>query len=197
MINGGAGGDGSVTAINVQTELNYTEKEIVLIKGQTHKIDNSKIGLVNQNITQSGISIGSISYEIQNLEIATIDSTGTITAIEKGHTKLKIKDDTNEIETYVYIKVIDKTTPMLSTGNNFTIALKENGTVWSFGKNDVGQLGSGDNTNSNKPVSVKYANSTDLLQNITQISSGYNHSVALSKEGKVYTWGANANRTAR
>lgn len=30
---------------------------------------------------------------------------------------------------------------MLVAGNNFTVALKTNGTVWSYGRGNVGQLG--------------------------------------------------------
>lgn len=133
----------------------------------------------------------SISYEIKDTAVATVNGTGMITALKEGNTRLKIRDNANEIETYVYIKVINGIEPILTTGTNFTVALKQNETVWSFGKNDLGQLGSGDNVNKNEPVPVKYANSTDDLKNIKQISSGYSHSVALSNDGKVYTWGAN------
>ena len=34
-------------------------------------------------------------------------------------------------------------TPMVSAGDNFTVALMSDGTVWSWGSNDVNQLGLG------------------------------------------------------
>ena len=40
---GGAGGDGSVTVTNVQSELNYPEKEIEILVGQSYEIDRAKI----------------------------------------------------------------------------------------------------------------------------------------------------------
>lgn len=45
--NGGKGGDGSVTVINVQSELNYEEKEITIQTGESYNIDKSKISLVS------------------------------------------------------------------------------------------------------------------------------------------------------
>lgn len=155
-------------------------------------MDTAKIGLVSQNHGQNNMLPLSISYEMKDTSVATVDSSGLVTANAKGRTRLKIIDSANELETYVYIKVIDGLEPLLTTGLNFTVALKQNGTVWSFGKNDLGQLGSGDNVNKNEPVAVKCANSTDELKNIKQISSGYYHSVALSDDGKIYTWGSNA-----
>ena len=57
--------------------------------------------------------------------------------------------------------------------------------MWSYGKGDLGELGNEENKDINYPVQVK------TLENIKQISSGYSHTVALSKEGNIYTWGAN------
>lgn len=124
----------------MQSELNYPEKEIILKPGDTYSIDSTKIGLVSQNYAQNNMQPMNISYEIKDNAVATVDSAGIITAHIKGNTKLKIRDNANEIETYVYIKVIEGPEPQLTTGSNFTIALKQNGTVWSFGKNDLGQL---------------------------------------------------------
>lgn len=190
--NGGAGGNGSVTAINVMPELNYSEKEITIQVGDTYEIDKNEIQLVSEHKTQdSMLQLGNILYEILDTNIATNDENGIITGIKEGHTKIKIYDETNELETYMYINVIKGIKPMITTGTNFTIALKQNGTVWSYGKNDVGQLGSGNNENSNKPIQVYCDNTNTPLNNIVQISTGNSHSVAISSDGTVYTWGLN------
>lgn len=49
----------------------------------------------------------------------------------------------------------------------------------------------GANTDNTKPVQVKYKDENTPLENIAQISSGYNHSIALGADGSIYTWGAN------
>lgn len=77
----------------------------------------------------------------------------------------------------------------ISAGIGFSLALKNDGTVWSWGFNDYGELGDGTNTSTKKgdltPVQVKN------LTNVTQISAKGLHSLALRKDGTVWSWGYN------
>lgn len=52
-------------------------------------------------------------------------------------------------------------------------------------------LVTGEDVDNTKPIQVKYKDENTYLTNIVQISSGYNHSVALGTDGSIYTWGAN------
>ncbi len=46
--------------------------------------------------------------------------------------------------------------PMVAAGDDFSIALRADGTVWSWGNNDKGQLGLGSSvTNQDRPVQIK------------------------------------------
>jgi alpha-tubulin suppressor-like RCC1 family protein/predicted transcriptional regulator len=79
----------------------------------------------------------------------------------------------------------------ISMGIGHALALKEDGTVWAWGYNDMGQLGDG-TINYNKypagkttPVMVKE------LTNVTAISAGNEFSMALKNDGTVWTWGRN------
>ena len=74
----------------------------------------------------------------------------------------------------------------ISAGNSHVLALKENGTVWAWGGNSVGQLGDGTNTSSSIPVQVIG------LNNITSVSAGDYYSMALKSDGTVYSWGSNS-----
>ncbi len=67
--------------------------------------------------------------------------------------------------------------------NRRTIILKKDGTVWAWGKNDIGQLGNGTFKDSSIPEQVKNLNS------ITQISSNYDFNLALRDDGTVWFWG--------
>jgi len=62
----------------------------------------------------------------------------------------------------------------IQEGKNFTIALKQNGTVWSYGAGTNGELGNRSNENQTKPVQV------EGLSNIQAIATGYSHSLAIS-----------------
>jgi len=77
----------------------------------------------------------------------------------------------------------------IAAGNGFSLALKNDGTVWSWGFNDYGELGDGTNVSTKKgdltPVQVSN------LSNITQISAKGLHGIALRKDGTVWSWGDN------
>ncbi len=69
--------------------------------------------------------------------------------------------------------------------NPFSLALKEDGTVWAWGGNNYGQLGNGTTTDQSSPVRV------GALTNIVAIAAGSWHSLALRSDGTVWAWGAN------
>ena len=74
---------------------------------------------------------------------------------------------------------------MISAGAFHCVVLKSDGTVYTWGRNDGGQLGDGTTTNRNTPVKVSG------LTGVVVVAAGGGHSVALKSDGTVYTWGAN------
>ena len=75
----------------------------------------------------------------------------------------------------------------VSAGLYHSLALKSDGTVWTWGYNNYGQLGDGGNS----PRSVPYQLSS--LSNVVAIAAGYCHSLALKSDGSVWAWGYNVN----
>lgn len=65
------------------------------------------------------------------------------------------------------------------------MALKSDGTVWCWGKNENGQLGNGQTENISHAVQVLG------LNDVSQITAGEFHSMVLKKDGTVWTWGMN------
>eukprot|EP01137_Pigoraptor_chileana_P023678 Opistho-2@90362 len=77
----------------------------------------------------------------------------------------------------------------LGAGDMHSVACSSNGSVFSWGRNDRGQLGvraAGEIPYSYKPVVVT---SIEGIVKIIQVKAGYYHTVALSDVGKVYFWG--------
>jgi parallel beta-helix repeat protein len=85
----------------------------------------------------------------------------------------------------------DKTIVALAGGFLHTLALDSGGKVYGWGYNVDGQLGCGTSSNLWFPVPV---DTSGVLagKTITAIAAGEKHSIALSSEGKVYSWGSNA-----
>lgn len=67
-----------------------------------------------------------------------------------------------------------------------TLAVTRDGHVYAWGRNDLGQLGNGRcgiGEKSYEPVRV------DGLEHIVAVAAGWDHSLALARDGQVYAWG--------
>jgi alpha-tubulin suppressor-like RCC1 family protein len=73
----------------------------------------------------------------------------------------------------------------VSVGDGYTLALKEDGTLWGWGLNNQGQLGNGTLVNKTVPTQIGTAT------NWSQISAGHNFSTALKNDGTIWAWGDN------
>jgi alpha-tubulin suppressor-like RCC1 family protein len=76
-------------------------------------------------------------------------------------------------------------------GAAHTVALKTDGTVWTWGSNSSGQLGDGTTTSRRLAAQVKIA-STTFLTGVIAIAAGDNFCAALRSDGTVWTWGINS-----
>ena len=87
----------------------------------------------------------------------------------------------------VPVQVMGISNPLTVTGGGFfSVALMPDHMLEAWGANEYGQLGDGSKTNRPAPVHV-----SSVLSNVIQVSAGWKHAVALSADGKVWTWGDN------
>jgi alpha-tubulin suppressor-like RCC1 family protein len=74
----------------------------------------------------------------------------------------------------------------VSCGDAHTLALRANGTLWAWGRNDEGRLGDNTITSRISPVSV-VGGFTDWVS----INAAENHSLGLRANGTIWAWGLN------
>jgi alpha-tubulin suppressor-like RCC1 family protein len=74
----------------------------------------------------------------------------------------------------------------IAAGGDYSLALKDGGSVWAWGRNNHGQLGDGTTTNKSAPVQVPG------MSQVTMVAAGFYHSLALKDDGSVWAWGYNA-----
>lgn len=80
----------------------------------------------------------------------------------------------------------------ITAGSDHNMVVKDDGTVWTWGKNDRGQLGNGNTgTDSDTPVQVVGADGTGFLTGVVTVSAGKDYSLAIKDDGTVWTWGKN------
>lgn len=73
----------------------------------------------------------------------------------------------------------------ITAGHQSIYALRSDGTVWAWGRNNVGQLGEGTTTNRSTPVQVTG------LQNVVEIAANGESARALLSNGEIRSWGGN------
>lgn len=74
----------------------------------------------------------------------------------------------------------------ISAGNSFTMAIKNDGTLWGWGFNSSGQLGNGNATMSFSPIQI------GTESNWKSVSTGDAHTIALKNDGSLWGWGFNS-----
>lgn len=79
----------------------------------------------------------------------------------------------------------------VSAGTSHSLALDDQGKVYTWGDNIYGKLGDNTNTHRNTPVAVLDGTAGLLTKRIIQVVGGFGNSIALDDQGKVYTWGLN------
>ena len=124
-------------------------------------------------------------------------------------------DDPHVLLTGVYVGSIllnfqeagDAIISNVVAGSSFTVFLDGDGSVWAWGHNDKGQLAQSNTAGATGYVNQSTANpqrvldsngrylGTDEEGNVVirfkAVAAGTDHAVALSQDGRVYTWGYN------
>ena len=90
----------------------------------------------------------------------------------------------------------------VACGLSHTVVCTDDGKVWTFGAGRYGQLGTHE-LHDNQDVPVLISNTENNTQEaeddrigskaVIEVSAGSYHTVALRKDGNVYSWGSNAN----
>jgi alpha-tubulin suppressor-like RCC1 family protein len=76
----------------------------------------------------------------------------------------------------------------LAAGNAHSLALQANGTLWAWGDNFYGQLGSTANNTTHTPNPTPTQVGTTSY---TQLAAGYDFGLALRQDGTLWAWGRN------
>jgi alpha-tubulin suppressor-like RCC1 family protein len=81
----------------------------------------------------------------------------------------------------------------IAAGTKHAVALRKDGTVWAWGARDDGMLGGGDikPAGSLRVLGAMAPVQVTGLENIIQIAVGGTHNLALTRDGRIMSWGTN------
>lgn len=94
----------------------------------------------------------------------------------------------NEQRTPILIESLEDI-KSIACGNNFALALTSAGTIFSWGAGQQNQLGR--DVSDDERYDALRPHQLNLDTEITSIFAGSDHSFAIAKDGKVYSWGLN------
>lgn len=80
---------------------------------------------------------------------------------------------------------------MVAAGYKHNLVLTKDGSVWAFGANAQGQLGTGSSMSSSTPIRVDFS-TANAVGRIVQVVASANSSYALDDKGQVWGWGSDA-----
>ena len=101
--------------------------------------------------------------------------------------QLGLNDKTNR-KTFTQVTTnINNDVKQIACSLHYTFILKNDGSVWSCGYNDYGQLGLGDTTKRNIFTKI----TTNINNDVKQIYCGYLHTFILKNDGSVWSCGRN------
>ena len=151
---------------------------------------NGQLGLGNTLTYSSPQQVGSLTnwlYVSGGYATYAIKTDGTLWAWGRGtRGQLGLGNSTN----YSSPKQVGALTNWLKvTGGGyfgFAVAVKTDGTLWSWGSNNYGQLGLGNTTSYNSPKQIGA-----LTTWLNVIGGGYAYALAVKNDGTLWAWGTN------
>lgn len=151
-------------------------------------MDSSPVTLV-PHILPENATIKDVKWSSSNTNVAVVDNNGVVTPVGQGTALISaVTLDggfTSACTVTVWGSEVSFTTSKIAAGYGYSIALNEDGTLWSWGYNSNGQLGDGTTINRSTPVAVMD------MKDVKEVAAGNEHTVALKNDGTVWSWGYN------
>jgi trimeric autotransporter adhesin len=79
----------------------------------------------------------------------------------------------------------EKEWSVISASAFHTVAIKKDGSLWAWGDNSNGELGTGDTQPRTSPVTI------EITVRWKQVVAGFNHTTAIKEDGTLWVWGNN------
>lgn len=128
----------------------------------------------------------SVTWSSDDTSIATVTSSGKISAVKPGTTFVRAKTANGKTD---FCQVTVEKAPFIKAlsahlGGYHSLVVKSDGSLWSCGRNFNGQLGNGETEDRNKFVKV--------LNNVASVYAGEYYTLAVKNDNSLWSFGKNS-----
>ncbi|MCL2045025.1 MAG: stalk domain-containing protein [Oscillospiraceae bacterium] len=92
------------------------------------------------------------------------------------------------------VKIMDDVVA-ISAGSIHNLAIKSDGSLWSWGNNEYGEIGDGSISVKDASYNIVQDNARPtpvrIMEDVVFISAGYSHNLAIKNDGSLWAWGDN------
>ena len=197
-------GDGTTTNRSTPVQVSGLTEVVSLGGAKCHSLASKSDGTAWSWGDNSYGQLGDNTFTDRNTPVQVSGLTSVISMDGGEHHSIALKSDGTVwswgLSNYGQLgdgttTMVEKTIPsqigflanimQISSGTYHNLALKSDGTVWSWGRNYSGELGDGTTVNRYTPVQVSG------LSSVNNIAAGYDHCAAVKNDGTVWIWGFN------
>ena len=138
---------------------------------------------------------GIIDVAVEDNTIIALNENGNV--FSSGYNKYGNLGNSSTQDRYKFENVKENSENILTNvksieaGNNYAIAIKEDGTAVTWGYNSYGQSSNGTTRNNLLPVDLKYGVDKDKIDKIICAAAGQGTTTIVREDGKVWTIGKN------
>ena len=189
-----------ITSVENLCDLNRIEKDEIQGFIREHK-DNKHISELERELEKRRARLKEEDNGRFRAVKQEIDRAGQVEKVRelarRYHEKYTCSEYSEELDKYAEQRAVaiekmvvdtrtkNVVTPKIAAGYYHSIALRSDGTVWTWGENDFGQLG--DRTTLNRTIPIQVSG----LNEVVDVAGGGFHTIALKSDGTVWSWGYN------
>ena len=129
-----------------------------------------------------------IDFHADEINLITLSENGQVKVSKKRefNNEDEEKSEKNNKSQYVRREVYDiPDAKAVYTYDDVCFVIKNDGSLWGWGKNANGQLGDGTKTGRSLPVKI------EGVENVAHVTSRLNHTLCITEDGSLYAWGLN------
>ena len=179
--------DAQKVKIEIPEIKKYYKSGFNLIENDKKSDITSTIIFSTSNDKIAGVAADTVEKEWETVSPVSLENGG-----ERGIVEIKAENEGFFGILKIHVKAPNEfTTPMIASGENFTVALKSDGSVWAWGDNTYGQLGNGNFESTQGPIPVLAVDGKKNLSGVFKIAAGKYHALAMTSDGAVLAWGLN------